>query len=474
MLRSPEHLLRLLQRFTRRPAQIKQVQALVVTCGYLHFNPFVTLKFRWMSTLLFNALIHAHLRLGQSQKALYLFTHMLDHGTPPNNFTFPSLLKALSSSHFLASSLGRALQSYILKCGLLLDPFIQTSFISLYACLGSLSDAKKMFNEISKPCIVSCNALLDVFGKHGDMESAMMLFETLPRRDVFSWTSMINGFGCTGRYGYSIRFFRKMMADKDVTSGTVRPNEATFVNVLSSCANSDGLGALNQGKQIHGSIIKNEKELTVFLGTALISMYGKLGCLRSATKIFDQMKFKQVCTWNALISSMASNGQEMHALDLFERMKQQDIKPNEVTFVALLTACSRAKYVDLGLELFGFMLQDFSIVPRMEHYGCVVDLLGRAGLLVEADDFIKRMPFEPDDTVLGALLGACKAYGVIDLGNKVGRRLLQVQPGHSGRYVALSAMNAWVEKWGFAADLRKAMVASGVQKVPGCSLIQPL
>ncbi|GMG98689.1 hypothetical protein Nepgr_000529 [Nepenthes gracilis] len=474
MPQSPEHLLRLLQRFIKHLNQIKQIQTLTIISGHLHFNPVDTSKFRWMSTLLFNALIRAYLNVGQPYQAIFLFTRMLDYGAPPNNFTFPSLIKAASSLPSSTSVVGRSLHTHAIKCGVSLDPFIQTSFINFFARFGSLSDAQKVFEEMSEPCIVSCNAMLDVFGKYGDMGLAMLLFGSMRKRDVFSWTSMINGFGSNGCYGDAIRCFEKMMAHEDVIRGIVRPNEATFVSVLSSCAYSAGERALYQGKQVHGYIVKNEIELTVFTGTALISVYGKLGCLTNAMKVFNQMKCKQVCTWNALISSLASNGKEKQATDMLERMKKQEIWPNEVTFVALLSACSRAKYVDLGLELFRSMSQDFDVVPRMEHYGCVVDLLGRAGLLREAEDFIKSMPFEPDDTVLGALMGACKVHGATELGNEVGRRLLKLQPWHCGRYVALSTINAWAERWGHAADLRKDMTAAGIQKIPACSLVHSL
>lgn len=251
----------------------------------------------------------------------------------------------------------------------------------------------------------------------------------------------------------------------------VEPNEATYVSVISSCANFDGCGALYLGKQIHAYIIRNQTLLTAFIGTALIDLYGKTGCLKSAANVFNQIVFKEICSWNAMISALASNGMEKEALDLFETMKKEGLQPNKVTFVAVLTACARGKLVELGLELFRSMSLDFRIVPIMEHYGCVVDLLGRAGLLREAAEFIKSMPFEPDASVLGALIGACKIYGTTKLGNEVGKKLLQLQPQRCGRYVALSNINAGMEKWDSAATLRKMMVDVGIRKIPAYSMI---
>lgn len=327
-----------------------------------------------------------------------------------------------------------------------------------------------MFDEISQPCIVSYNAMLDAFGKSGDMGMAISMFLNMPKRDVYSWTSIINDYVRNGCFREAISFFMEMMADEDVIRGFLRPNEATFVSVLSSCANLDDGFALYQGKQIHGYMVRTEKELSVFNGTALISFYGKMGCLKYAFKVFNTMAVKKVCTWNAMICSLASNGRENQALEMFEMMKTSALLPNEVTFVGVLSACARTKLVGLGMELFQSMSHDFAITPMMEHYGCVVDLLGRAGLLKEAYEFVTSMPFEADASVLGALLSACRVHGDVDLGNEVGRQLLELQPDHCGRYVLLSSIYAGAEIWDNAAALRKAMVHAGIQKVPAFSM----
>lgn len=327
-----------------------------------------------------------------------------------------------------------------------------------------------MFDEISEPCIVSYNALLDAFGKSGNMGSAIPMFLNMPKRDVYSWTSVINGYLQNGCFREAISIFKEMMADEDVMGGILRPNEATFVSVLSSCANLDDCIALSQGKQIHGYMVRIEKELSVFNGTALISFYGKMGCLDYAFELFNAMAVKKVCTWNAMICSLASNGRESKALDMFATMKSLGLRPNEVTFVGVLTACAHTERVSLGMELFQSMSGNFSITPKMEHYGCVVDLLGRAGLLKEAYEFVKNMPFEADGTVLGALLGACRVHGDLELAKEVGRQLLKKQPDHCGRYVLLSSIYAGAEIWDHAASLRKAMIQAGIQKIPSFSM----
>ncbi|XVF27963.1 hypothetical protein REPUB_Repub14bG0154400 [Reevesia pubescens] len=390
---------------------------------------------------------------------------MLGHQTSPNGHTFTSLFKAASTSLSLASFTCSPLHAQALKRGVFTDPFVLPSLLGLYAKLGSLSNARKVFEEIFSPCIVACNAMLDAFGRNGDMGSALFLFESMIEKDVVSWTSVINGFARAKQFTQAIRVFEKMIGF------LVKPNEATYVNLLFCCANLEGGGGLYQGRQIHGYILRNEVVMTVFMGTALIDFYGKKGCLEISVRVFNQMLVREVCTWNAVISSLACNGREKEALDLFEKMKVEGVCPNEVTLVAVLTACARTKKVELGSEFFQSMSCQYGIVPIMEHYGCMVDLLGRAGLLTEATELVRTMPFQPDASVLGALLGACKIHGAIELGNEVGRRLLELQPRHCGLYVALSIINADKERWDRAADLRKKMVDAGIRKVPAYSLI---
>ncbi|KAK4350415.1 hypothetical protein RND71_029728 [Anisodus tanguticus] len=236
-----------------------------------------------------------------------------------------------------------------------------------------------------------------------------------------------------------------MMVHEDVKCSFLKTNEATFVSILSSFTFLDIGVALYLGRQVHAYMVKNE-ELSVFMTTALIAFYGKMGCLVYASKVFDAIVSKQVCAWNAMISSLALNGREKQALMMYEKMRARGLQPNEITFVAVLSACARAKL--------------------MEHYGCVVDLLGRAGLLREAYDFIKKMPFEADATVLGALMGACRLHGALELGNEVAQLLLKSQPNHYGRYVQLSSIYTGAERWDHAAALRNAMLDAGIHKVP--------
>ncbi|XP_061355582.1 putative pentatricopeptide repeat-containing protein At1g10330 [Gastrolobium bilobum] len=466
-LYSGECLLQLAQRCMKHQRQMEQIHSLVITNGHLVYHPNASSPHqKWMPTLLYNALIKAQSHHIQTQhKTLLLFTHMLENQAPPNSYTFPPLLKS-----YPPITLGTALHSQALKRGLLSDPFILTSLLALYARNNHLAHARRVFEEVPLFCIVSCNAMLNAFSTNGNMEAAMSLFESMSHRDVVSWTTLVNGFALNGNFGAAIRFFGQMMmmTHEDCL---VKPNEATYVSVLSSCANLDGEAALDCGKQVHGYIVANEVNLGVFLGTSLINFYGKMGCLNYAVNVFNLMVSRAVCTWNAMISSLASNGREKEALDMFEKMKLQGLRPNSITFVAVLTACARGSFVREGLELFRSMSHEFQVVPIMKHYGCVIDLLGRAGYVQEAADIIRNMPFQPDASVLGAFLGACRIHGAIELGEEIGKKELKLQTQHCGQYVILSSMNAEKERWDHAADLRKEMMEAGIQKIPAYSMV---
>ncbi|XP_008782290.1 putative pentatricopeptide repeat-containing protein At1g10330 [Phoenix dactylifera] len=464
----------LVQNYCNHPQKLPQIHTLLITTGFFLSTPPSDSQPRCQgstnTTFVYNCLIRAYLRRGDPPAAaLRLFAHMLEHGTPPNHHTFPSLLKAAAAFSFFT---GRAIHAQAIRRGLLLDDFVNCSIVRFYAKLGHLSEARNTFDEIPQPDLASCNAMLDALCLNGDLESASHLFECMIVKDVISWTSLINGFARNGNFRGAIELLRRLMHKNwQAETVTVRPNEATLVSVLFACANMDGAGALPGGTQIHGYVIRHETRMTAFLGTALIDMYGKHGRLSYCTNVFAAMDEKEVCTWNAMISALASNGNETVALGLLDRMRAEGLRPNHITFVAILTACARARLVDAGLRWFEAMNSEFGVAPLMEHYGCVVDLLSRAGLLNEAVEFIRRMPVEADASVWGALLGACKVHGDVQLGTQVGRRMITLQPWHSGVYTVLRNIYAGEGRWNEAEELRQAMENAGVKKIVGQSWI---
>ncbi|MQL89126.1 hypothetical protein Taro_021696 [Colocasia esculenta] len=452
----------LLHRYRRHRPQLDQVHALLTTTGYFCCPSDPSLPPEGEAsdagaTFVYNILIGAStLRREPCRAALHLLAQMLVHRVPPNRHTFPPLIKSIaisvSASPFspLPGVAGQAVHAQVSRRGLVPDDFVNCCMVKFYGQLGDLGSAGKVFEENPRPDVASLNAVLDALCKNGDVGSATRIFDGLRERDVVSWTTLINGFLVNGCFEEAIHFFREMMLGSGQGASSPRPNEATLVCVLSACANSDSSRASHQGREIHGYVVGHDVQWTAFLGTALIDMYGKRGRVHCAANVFERMVSKEVCTWNAMISALASNGEEARALDMFEMMRIQGMRPNGITFIAVLTACARSRVVQRGLGLFESMCCDHEIVPTMEHYGCVVDLFGKAGLFEKALEFIRAMPFEPDASVWGALLGACKMHGNVQLAAEIGTRLLTLQPHHSGRYMVLSNIYAGEGMWGTA------------------------
>lgn len=320
------------------------------------------------------------------------------------------------------------------------------------------------------------------YASNRDVVSARQVFDEMVVRSSASWNAMIKGY-CSqkvksGEYACdAFVLFKDMLVD--VVSG-VRPNDTTMVCVLSAASQ---LGVLETGTCIHGYIEKTiyGPELDVFIGTGLVDLYSKCGCLQSSMYVFKRMKEKNVLTWTAMATGLAIHGKGNEALELLEAMKDHGIKPNSVTFTSLFSACCHAGLVEEGLCLFHSMERKFSIEPLIQHYGCVVDLLGRAGHLEEAYSFIKDMKVKPDAVLWRSLLNACKVYGDVVMGDKVGKILLQLQQTEpsvvessdvSEDYVALSNVYAHAERWEDVGMVRDMMKIKGIQTKPGCSSVQ--
>lgn len=371
--------------------------------------------------------------------------------------------------------MGLIIHGQVLRRGFHGDSFIGCCLLKLYSELSQLPNARKVFDEMGVHDSAPCNAMLDAFLKNGEVESAVDLFGGgLAARDIVSWTTMVNGFVRNSLGKEALWWFRKMMEEKGRRNdGSLRPNESTIVCGLSACVSSKKSGDLGHGREIHGYVFRHEFEATAILSTALVDMYGKCGYLKPARNVFNlvEKKKRKIYIWNSMISGLACNGEEKEALEVFKRMVMvENFKPNGITFVAILTACARARLVECGLKWFKSMSSEFGIQPTMEHYGCVVHLLGRAGLMGEAIELIKKMPFEADASVLGALLGACKVHGDVSLANQVGNLLLELQPLHSGRYMVLSNIYAAAGMWVDATQLKQTMENRGIKKTMGYSL----
>jgi pentatricopeptide repeat protein len=301
-----------------------------------------------------------------------------------------------------------------------------------------------------------------MYAKCGNVNIAHKLFERMPKQDVVSWTAIIAAYSQNGHPHEALAFFNEMQVQG------IKPNSITIVSVLPACAH---LLALEQGKQIHGYAIRSGFESDVVVGTGLVNMYAKCGNVNIAHKLFERMPEQDVVSWNAMILAYGIHGHGEDALALFSQMQQTGTKPDHITFTAILTACSHAGLVDQGWQYFECMKSDYGLAPKLEHYACLVDLLGRAGHLDEAHDIIKKMPLEPNANVWGALLGACRIHCNIELGEQAAKHLFELEPNNAGYYVLLSNIYAEARRWEDVVKLRTMMKERGVKKQPGCSVV---
>ncbi|XP_020270458.1 pentatricopeptide repeat-containing protein At4g21065 [Asparagus officinalis] len=288
----------------------------------------------------------------------------------------------------------------------------------------------------------------------------------MPARNVVTWNSVINGFSLNSRPNEALTLFRRMVAEEDA-----EPDGFTMVSLFCACAE---LGALALGRRAHVYSFKRGLCAgNAHVGNAMIDLYAKCGSVWDAKKVFDEMgDTKNVVSWTSLIVGLAVNGFGGEALELFGAMERERLRPTEITLVGVLYACSHCGLVDKGFCYFDRIKEEYGILPKIEHYGCMVDLLGRAGCVEEAHDYVKRMPMEPNAVIWRTLLGACSMHKKLSLGETAWSKLKELDPGHSGDYVLLSNLYASVGRWRDVQKLRRNMFNGGVKKTPGYSLLE--
>ncbi|KAJ4962065.1 hypothetical protein NE237_021975 [Protea cynaroides] len=465
-------------------------------------------------------------------ESLLFYREMLEKGFSPDNFTLPFILKACS--HLRALREGNVVHAQSIKTGLVRNVFVINTLMRLYAVCGTIKSAQKLFNDSPQRDLVSwttliqgyaeiglpreavhvflemgettylradqvtmvivlsacsklgdldlCkrihrhmddnkvksdvfvgNALVDMYMKCGDVDYACRLFETMPVKNVVSWNSMIFGLTQQGEFKEALSVFRRMQVNG------YEPDDVTLVGVLNCCAN---LGMLEMGKWVHAYIDRNQVRADRFIGNALVDMYAKCGSIDQAFEVFKCMEHKDVYSYTAMIVGLAMHGEGEKALALFSDMSRAGIKPDEVTFIGILSACSHVGLVEEGHRYFEDMSRLYNLTPQIEHHGCMVDLLGRAGLISEAEEFIRTMPFKPDAFVWGSLLGSCRIHGKVEQGESFMKRLVEIEPERDGAYVLMSNIYASANRWGDAIMMRKTMEERKVKKIPGCSFIE--
>lgn len=489
--------------FEADPAAIRELVycAAVLIPGALSYAHQLFSRIAQPDLFVWNTLIRGAAHGPCPSDAVSLFLEMERHGASgslqPNKYTFPFLLKACV--RLSSSSLGNQLHAKIARHGLESDGFVRNALINFHANCGDmaaanmlfdgparadvvawsamiagharrgdLGAARRLFDETPSKDLISWNVMITGYARRGEMDKARELFDQLPRRDVVSWNAVIAGYVESGSPRKALEVFEEM------TRAGESPDEITMLSLLAACAE---LGALDAGARMHASLAAMVRSRrvrpTVTLGNALIAMYARCGSIERALEVFRGMAERDISTWNSVIGGLALHGLAREAMRVFADMRRRRVRPDEVTFVSVLTACSHSGLVKEGRRCYALMTEEYGIKPNVKHLGCMVDMLGRAGFLEGALLFAEQMGVEPNPVVWRALLGACRTHGDVRLAELVNAQLVRVSGGaDSGDYVLLSNTYAAVGEWGEVEKVRKLMDDRGVPKAAGRSLVQ--
>ncbi|AEC05463.1 Tetratricopeptide repeat (TPR)-like superfamily protein [Arabidopsis thaliana] len=441
----------LLRASSSKPKQLKKIHAIVLRTGFSEKNSLLTQLLENLVVIgdmcyarqvfdemhkprifLWNTLFKGYVRNQLPFESLLLYKKMRDLGVRPDEFTYPFVVKAISQLGDF--SCGFALHAHVVKYG--------------FGCLG-----------------IVATELVMMYMKFGELSSAEFLFESMQVKDLVAWNAFLAVCVQTGNSAIALEYFNKMCAD------AVQFDSFTVVSMLSACGQ---LGSLEIGEEIYDRARKEEIDCNIIVENARLDMHLKCGNTEAARVLFEEMKQRNVVSWSTMIVGYAMNGDSREALTLFTTMQNEGLRPNYVTFLGVLSACSHAGLVNEGKRYFSLMVQsnDKNLEPRKEHYACMVDLLGRSGLLEEAYEFIKKMPVEPDTGIWGALLGACAVHRDMILGQKVADVLVETAPDIGSYHVLLSNIYAAAGKWDCVDKVRSKMRKLGTKKVAAYSSVE--
>lgn len=362
--------------------------------------------------------------------ALHIYRKLRLSSVQPDTHTYPFILKAIAKLTVVR-------EGEKVHCSAVKDGFVSLMFVQ--------------------------NALVHFYGACGQAECSLQVFEKMSEKDLVAWNSVINCYALNNMPNETLTLYRKMGLEN------VKPDGFTLVSLFTACAE---LGALALGRRVHVYMTKVGLDKNLHAANALMVLYAKCGNINEAKKVFDGLDERSVVSWTSLIVGLAVNGFGEEALQLFREMERRRLVPSEITFVGVLYACSHCGLVDEGFACFDRMKKEYGIVPKIEHYGCMVDLMGRAGLVKKAYEYICEMPVEPNAVIWRTLLGACTINGDSTIGEIARDKLRKLEPKHCGDYVLLSNLYASERRWSDVHNVRKAMLKEGVRKVPGHSLVE--
>lgn len=451
---------------------------------FCHQNP---------DAFMYNTLIRGLAESDTPQNAFPVFAKMRRRfAAPLDSFSFAFILKAAANFRSLRAGLQLHCQAFV--HGLDSHLFVGTTLISMYAECGSVSFARSVFEEMSQPNVVAWNAILTACFRCGDVKSGEMFFERMPLWNLTSWNVVLSGYMKAGEVELARKTFLRMPMKDDVSWSTMiggfaqnsyfddtfgffremhrvgmRPNQTSLTGVLSACAQA---GAFEFGKILHGFMEKAGFLWIISVNNALLDTYSKCGNVGMAQLVFQRMpEKKSIVSWTSMIVALAMHGYGEEAIQLFHKMEDSGIRPDGITFVSILYACSHAGLIEEGCRYFSKMIY-YGIEPSIEHYGCMVDLYGRAGKLEKAYQFACEMPMPPNVVIWTTLLGACSIHGNVQLAEQVKDRLSTADPHSCGDHVLLSNIYAVAGKWKDAAAVRRSLNEHRIKKTPGWSMIE--
>ena len=438
------------------------------------------------------AMIDGHMKMGCYDVGFGLFLRMRNEALVQVNSMMLTVMFD-ACGEFGKYKEGVQMHGLVSRMGFEFDVFLGNAVITMYSRFGFVDEARKIFDMMTKKDVVSWNSLIACYVQNDEVEEAYVLFEKTPKKDVISWTTMITGFSSKGKMGKSIELFRMMPKQDDIAwtaviSGfvgnreyeeaiywfiemvrkMVRPNLLTLSTVLSASA---GLATLKQGLLIHTLVLKMGMEFDLSIQNSLVSMYTKCGNVAEGHQIFMSIKSPNIVSFNTMITGFAQNGFGEEALELFHKMLNEGQRPNQITFLGVLSACTHAGLLEQGWNHFRSMQSLYQIDPGPHHYASMVDLLGRAGFLDDAIDLIHSMPCEPHSGIWGALLGASRMHSRLDVAKLAAQQLLELEPDNAAPYAVLSYLYSSAGRKSDSEQLRMAQRLKGVKKSPGCSWI---
>ncbi|PIN22785.1 hypothetical protein CDL12_04502 [Handroanthus impetiginosus] len=473
-----------------------------------------------------NTMMKSHLSSRQFPEAINLYVFLRrKEGFVPDNYTFSTLAKCCGLSFSIKE--GMEVHAHVVRYGFKSNLYVMTALVDMYGKLGQMGSARTLFDEMPERSSVSWTALVDGYIRGGDMGAAKelfdempenekdaaafnvmidgyvklanmglakMLFDANPEKNVVSWTSMIDGYCNNGDVDEARLLFdmmpqrnlyswnamiggycknkqpqKALLLFQELLAGKIyEPDDVTVISILPAIAN---LGALDLGNWVYEFVKRNKLDRSANVSTALVDMYAKCGEIEKARRVFDDVQGRDRCTWNALINGLALNGSAKEALEVFLEMKRNGLKPDGITMLGVLSACNHGGLVEEGKRWFSKM-GELELTPKIEHYGCLVDLLGRAGCVEEAERLIKTMPYEANGIILSSLLFACGYAKDVARAEKLVKKAINMEPFNDGNYIMLRNLYAAERRWRDVESIKRLMMVKGAKKEIGCSAIE--